>query len=39
MRQLIKAARGYYIERDSSMAEVEKLLALDDEEFGPGSAR
>ena len=38
MRRLIKAARGYYIERDSSMAEVERLLALDDEEFDPGPA-
>jgi len=38
MRQLIKAARCYYIERDRSMAEVERLLALDDEEFDPGRA-
>jgi phosphate:Na+ symporter len=38
MRQLIKAARAYYIERDSSIAEVEKLLALDDEDFGSGAA-
>ncbi|TQE98824.1 MAG: Na/Pi cotransporter family protein [Spiribacter salinus] len=38
MRQLIKAARAYYIERDTSIAEVERLLALDDEEFGPGAA-
>jgi phosphate:Na+ symporter len=27
MRDLIKASRSYYIERDSSMAEVEKLLS------------
>jgi phosphate:Na+ symporter len=33
MRQLIEAARAYYIERDSAMAEVERLLALDEEEF------
>ena len=38
MRQLIKAARAYYIERDSSVAEVEKLLALDEDDFGPGAA-
>lgn len=38
MRQLLKAARAYYIARDSSMAEVEKLLALDDEDFDPGRA-
>lgn len=34
MRQLIEAARAYYIERDSAMAEVERLLALDEEEIG-----
>ncbi len=33
MRQLIEAARAYYIERDSAMAEVERLLALDEDEF------
>ncbi len=33
MRQLIEAARSYYIERDSAMAEVERLLTLDDEEI------
>src|SRR6056297_196298 len=33
MRQLIEAARRFYIERDSSMAEVERLLALEDEDF------
>lgn len=33
MRQLIEAARSYYIERDSAMAEVERLLALDEEEI------
>jgi phosphate:Na+ symporter len=34
MRDLIAAARNYYIERDSAMAEVERLLSLDDEELG-----
>jgi phosphate:Na+ symporter len=34
MRELIEAARSYYIERDSAMAEVEKLLTLDEEELG-----
>ncbi|WP_050931837.1 Na/Pi cotransporter family protein [Aestuariivita boseongensis] len=33
MRGLIEAARSYYVERDSAMAEVEKLLALDEEEL------
>ncbi len=33
MRDLIEAARNYYIERDSALAEVEKLLALDEEEL------
>ena len=33
MRDLIKAARRYYIERDTAMAEVESLLALDEEEL------
>jgi phosphate:Na+ symporter len=33
MRDLIEAARSYYIERDSAMAEVERLLSLDDEEI------
>ncbi len=34
MRDLIEAARSYYIERDSAMAEVEALLALDEDELG-----
>ena len=34
MRDLIKAARSYYIERDLGMAEVERLLALDENELG-----
>lgn len=33
MRNLIEAARKYYIERDSAMAEVERLLSLEDEEL------
>jgi phosphate:Na+ symporter len=33
MRDLIEAARTYYIEPDSAMAEVEQLLSLDDEEL------
>lgn len=34
MRDLIKVARNYYIERDSSMAEIERLLSFEDEELG-----
>ncbi len=33
MRLLIEAARTYYTERDSALAEVERLLSLDDEEL------
>ena len=33
MRMLIEAARTYYKERDSALAEVEVLLSLDDEEL------
>ncbi|PWJ11761.1 Na/Pi cotransporter family protein [Jannaschia seohaensis] len=33
MRELIEAARSYYIERESAMAEVERLLSLDEEEL------
>ena len=33
MRMLIEAARTYYKERDSAMAELEVLLSLDDEEL------
>jgi phosphate:Na+ symporter len=33
MRKLIAAARTYYIERDGAMAEVERLLSLEDEEL------
>ena len=33
MRDLIDAARTYYIERDSAMAEIERLLSLEDEEL------
>ncbi|MDE9449239.1 Na/Pi cotransporter family protein [Aliiroseovarius sp. Z3] len=33
MRDLLGAARAYYIERDDAMAEVERILALDDDEL------
>lgn len=33
MRVLIEAARTYYIERDSAIAEVERLLTLDEDEL------
>ncbi|MEZ5660322.1 MAG: hypothetical protein R3E83_17840 [Burkholderiaceae bacterium] len=33
MRRLIEAARAYYIEADAGVAEVEKLLSLDEEEI------
>ncbi|MDC0343680.1 hypothetical protein OAN15_01385 [bacterium] len=33
MRGLIEAARSYFIERDSAMAEVERILSLDEEEL------
>ncbi len=33
MRGLIEAARSYYIERESVMAEVERLLSLDEDEL------
>ena len=33
MRDLIEAARSYYIERDSAMAEIERLLSLEDDEL------
>lgn len=33
MRVLIEAARSYYIERESAMAEVERILSLDEEEL------
>lgn len=39
MRELIDAARSYYVEKDSAMAEVERLLALDDEELKEAAAR
>lgn len=38
MRDLIEAARSYYIERDSAIAEVERLLSLEDEELGEPKA-
>ncbi len=33
MRELIEAARGYYVERDSAVAEVEQIIAMDDDEL------
>ncbi|MCK0138509.1 Na/Pi symporter [Aliiroseovarius sp. F47248L] len=33
MRDLLGAARAYYIEREDAMAEVEHILALDDDEL------
>ena len=33
MRDLVEAARKYYIEQDSAMAEVERLLSLDEDEL------
>ena len=33
MRELIEAARGFYVERDSAVAEVEQLIAMDDDEL------
>ncbi|MDQ2094545.1 Na/Pi cotransporter family protein [Rhodalgimonas zhirmunskyi] len=38
MRDLIEAARSYYIERDPAMAEVERLLTLDENELGDSNA-
>lgn len=39
MRQLIEAARSYYAEPDAAVAEVERLVELDDEEVtGPHPA-
>lgn len=34
MRDLISAARALYIQQDEAVAEIEKLLALDDEDVG-----
>ncbi|WP_295317650.1 Na/Pi symporter [Roseobacter sp.] len=33
MRDLIEAARSYYLESDTAMAEVERILALDEDEL------
>jgi phosphate:Na+ symporter len=33
MRELIEAARSYYVERNSAVAEVERILSLDEEEL------
>lgn len=38
MRDLIEAARSYYIERDSAVAEVERLLSLEEDELGEPQA-
>jgi phosphate:Na+ symporter len=38
MRELIAAALAYYAEEDRAVAEVEGLLALDEEEIGEASA-
>lgn len=38
MRDLVGAARGYYVERDSAVAEVEQIIAMDDEELETFSA-
>jgi len=32
MRELVEAARHYYVEKDSAVAAVEQLIAMDDEE-------
>lgn len=32
MRELIEAARRYYVEKDSAVAEVEQIIAMDDDE-------
>jgi phosphate:Na+ symporter len=34
MRDLLAAARAYYIESDSAVAEVERILSLDEEDVG-----
>ena len=34
MRNLLGAARAYYIETDDAVAEVERILALDEDEVG-----
>ncbi len=33
MRELIDAARDYYVERDSAVAEVEQIVAMDEDEL------
>ena len=39
MRELIQAARTYFVEQDKAMAEVEQLLSLDDEVLGKDDNR
>lgn len=33
MRDLVRAARAYYVAKDSGVSEVERILSLDDEDF------
>lgn len=33
MRELIEAARNYYVEKDTAIAEVEKIIAMDEDEL------
>ena len=39
IRDLIEAARNYYVERDGAIAEVERLLALEEDELNEPEAR
>jgi phosphate:Na+ symporter len=39
IRELIEAARSYYVERENSMAEIEHLLSLEDDELGEAANR
>jgi phosphate:Na+ symporter len=39
MRELIDVARSYYIERDEAMAEVERILSLDEDELDESLTR
>lgn len=33
MRELIEAARNYYVEKDRAIAEIENIIAMDEDEF------
>lgn len=33
MRELIEAARNYYVEKDKAIAEIEQIIAMDEDEF------